>query len=43
VEQAPIEAFATDTPFRRRLRWDTYSHYPEHTKAIRAWRGQRGV
>jgi len=38
VEQAPEEAYTTDTPFRRRLRWDTYGHYKEHAKAIRAWR-----
>jgi hypothetical protein len=38
VEHAPEEAYTTDTPFRRRLRWDTYGHYKEHAKAIRAWR-----
>jgi len=32
------EQFITETRFRRRLRLDTYSHYPEHTRAIRAWR-----
>jgi 2-C-methyl-D-erythritol 4-phosphate cytidylyltransferase len=36
--QAPEEELATDTRFRRRLRADTYGHYPKHTKAIRAWR-----
>lgn len=35
---APEELFASETRFRRRLRLDTYSHYPEHTLAIRAWR-----
>jgi SAM-dependent methyltransferase len=25
---------------RRRLRLDTYGHYPEHTAAIRAWRAR---
>jgi len=34
----PEEQFATETRFRRRLRLDTYSHYPEHTRAIQAWR-----
>jgi hypothetical protein len=34
----PEEMFTTETRFRRRLRLDTYSHYPEHTKAIQAWR-----
>ena len=38
VEQAPEEAYAAETPFRRRLRWDTYDHYKEHGQAIRAWR-----
>ncbi len=35
--------FARETPFRQRLRWDTYSHYREHARAIRAWRDARGV
>ncbi|HXT49099.1 MAG TPA: DinB family protein [Gemmatimonadaceae bacterium] len=38
VTDAPEELFATDTRFRRRLRLDTYGHYPVHAKAIRAWR-----
>ncbi len=38
VRRSPEEQFATETRFRRRLRLDTYSHYPEHTKAILAWR-----
>jgi hypothetical protein len=25
---------------RRRLKLDTYSHYPEHAEAIRTWRGR---
>jgi hypothetical protein len=40
LQSAPEERFATETRFRHRLRVDTYSHYPEHTAAIRAWRGQ---
>src|SRR3989442_15901544 len=32
--------FTRDTRFRRRLRLDTYSHYPQHAEAIRKWRGQ---
>ena len=40
VRAAPEELFATETRFRRRLKWDTYHHYPIHAKAIRAWRGQ---
>ena len=38
VRGAPEELYATDTRFRRRLRLDTYSHYPEHARAIREWR-----
>jgi hypothetical protein len=30
--------FGGRTRARRRLRLDTYGHYPEHTEAIRAWR-----
>lgn len=41
VRAAPDEQIATETRFRRRLRLDTYSHYPEHTRAIRAWRASR--
>jgi len=33
--------FTRDTRFRRRLRLDTYSHYPQHAEAIRKWREQR--
>src|SRR5918994_1820047 len=38
VHSAPDEQFTRETRFRRRLRLDTYSHYPKHTQAIRAWR-----
>lgn len=43
AEGVPEEWFATDTRFRRRLRLDTYGHYVEHTRSIRAWRAERGV
>lgn len=33
----PDDVFERETRFRRRLRLDTYSHYPIHTAAIRAW------
>jgi hypothetical protein len=39
----PESWFATETRFRHRLRLDTWSHYPEHTEAILAWRKQRGL
>jgi Protein of unknown function (DUF1706) len=42
IGSAPEEQFTRDTPFRRRLRLDTYNHYPKHAKAIRAWREQSG-
>ena len=38
TQSVPEEQFTRETRFRRRLRLDTYSHYPEHTKAIREWR-----
>jgi hypothetical protein len=42
VQSMPEEQFTRETPFRHRLRLDTYSHYPIHTRAIRAWRESRG-
>jgi len=41
VQDTPDAQFTRDTRFRRRLRLDTYSHYPEHTEAMRNWREQR--
>lgn len=38
VRGVPEEHFAREGPFRHGLRLDTYSHYPEHERAIRAWR-----
>jgi len=38
VERAPEDALLPDARFRRRLRLDTYGHYPIHTTAIRRWR-----
>ena len=43
VRGAPEELYATDTRFRRRLRLDTYSHYPIHAKAVRAWRAKVAI
>jgi hypothetical protein len=40
VRAAPDDQFARETPFRRRLRLDTYSHYPIHTKSITEWRAR---
>ena len=41
AREAPAELLATETRFRRRLRLDTYGHYPRHAAAIRAWREKR--
>ena len=41
VASASEELITRETRFRRRLRLDTYGHYPIHTAAIRAWRQQR--
>lgn len=41
VRDAPAELYARETRFRRRLRLDTYGHYPIHARAIRAWRESR--
>jgi hypothetical protein len=38
IESAPEEHFTRETRFRRRLRLDTYSHYPIHARAIWEWR-----
>jgi hypothetical protein len=43
VESAPEELFTRETRFRRRLRLDTYGHYPKHAKAIRAWRATNAL
>ena len=41
IERAPEDQLARETRFRRRLRLDTYHHYPQHAEAIRRWRAQR--
>jgi hypothetical protein len=38
IKSVPEDYFRGETPFRRRLRLDTYSHYPKHANAIRSWR-----
>lgn len=40
LETVPERNFQTETRFRRRLRLDTYGHYPKHARAIRQWREQ---
>ena len=41
VRGAPAGLLARETRFRRRLRLDTWGHYPKHAAAIRAWRERR--
>jgi len=43
VESTREDKVCGDTRFRRRLRLDTYGHYPKHAEAIRSWRGQRSL
>jgi hypothetical protein len=43
VRRAPEELFVRETRFRRRLRLDTYGHYPIHARAIRAWRARSSI
>ena len=38
VQRAPEDQLGAGTHFRRRLRLDTYGHYPLHAEAIRQWR-----
>lgn len=42
IQAAPEELLLTETRFRYRLRVDTYSHYPEHTRMVLAWRERQG-
>jgi hypothetical protein len=41
VGRAPEEQLVRESRFRRRLRLDTYGHYPRHAEAIRRWRDTR--
>jgi hypothetical protein len=43
VAGVPEDQFTRETRFRRRLRLDTYGHYPLHTAQIRAWRAQQAA
>jgi hypothetical protein len=38
IQSVPEDQFTRETRFRRRLRLDTYHHYPQHAEAIRKWR-----
>lgn len=41
VGRAGEDQIGSETRFRRRLRLDTYGHYPKHANAIRSWRDRR--
>jgi hypothetical protein len=43
IESAPEDQLIRETRFRRRLRLDTYGHYPKHSAAIRRWRERREI
>jgi hypothetical protein len=43
VESIPEDTICNDTRFVRRLRLDTYGHYPKHAEAIQNWRLQRSL
>ena len=43
IRSVPEDQFTRETRFRRRLRLDTYSHYPIHTKAILECRQRRSL
>jgi hypothetical protein len=43
IQAAPEDQLTGDTRLRRRLRLDTYGHYPKHADAIRQWRAQRSA
>ena len=43
IQSAPEQQLIGDARFRRRLRLDTYGHYPIHADAIRQWRKRRSV
>lgn len=41
IASLPDEQFVSETRVRRRIRLDTYSHYPIHSQSIRTWRAKR--
>jgi hypothetical protein len=43
IQRVPEDQLIGETRFRRRLRLDTYSHYPKHAEAIRRWRERHGI
>jgi hypothetical protein len=43
IERVPEGHLIVETRFRRRLRLDTYGHYPKHAEAIQEWRERHGI
>ncbi len=43
IDGVSEDEFTGETRFRRRLRLDTYGHYPKHALAILKWRGQQAI
>lgn len=43
IRNAPAGQFTRESRARRRLRLDTYGHYPKHAEAIRDWRQRRSA
>jgi len=41
LQDVPEEQFRSETRFCRRLRLDTYGHYPKHAQGIRQWLKKR--
>jgi hypothetical protein len=41
IQNTPDDQITAQPRFRRRLRLDTYGHYPEHTQVIINWRQSR--
>ena len=40
IQSLPEDRLADDRRLRRRLRLDTYGHYPLHAEAVRRWRAE---
>ncbi|MDQ2830124.1 MAG: hypothetical protein M3Y74_13890 [Chloroflexota bacterium] len=43
IQRAPADQLTRETRARRRLRLDTYGHYPLHAEAIREWRERQSA
>jgi len=43
IQRVPDDQLVAESRFRRRLRLDTYGHYPKHAKSIWEWREQRSA